>query len=156
MTRSPFGSVRARVILVQVVIFAGLIAYFKILLPTIEKARAAAEVAKREEKITSFVQSVVVEAGVQEAEASAKDGEASARARRLRITPSVSEVQQALGAPDQTMTDFRGGQHLTWIGTRHKLEVSFDKGRLYALMLSDLATGHGMTVYESSVQYRQF
>ena len=156
MTRSPFGSVRARVVFVQVVIIAGLIAYFKILVPRIEKARAAAETAKREETIRSFVQSVVVEAGGQEAEAPAKDGEASARAQRLRFTPSVSEVEQALGAPDQTMTDFRGGHHLTWIGTRHKLDVSFDKGRLYALTLSDLATGHGMTVYGSSVQYRQF
>jgi hypothetical protein len=54
------------------------------------------------------------------------------------------------------MTDFRGGQHLTWIGPRHRLEASFDKGRLYALTLTDLQTGHGMQVFESSAEWRAF
>ena len=54
------------------------------------------------------------------------------------------------------MTDFRGGQHLTWIGTRHKLAASFNKGRLYALTFTDLTTGHGMQVFESSAQFRSF
>lgn len=156
MARFGLGSVRARVILVQLVIFAGLIAYFKLVLPRIEKSRATAEVAGREERIAAFVQSTVVEVGGSETDASVRNDEAAAPAKRLRITPSVDEVQQALGAPQQSMTDFRGGQHLTWMGTRHRLEVSFDKGRLYALTFTELATGHGMTVYRSSAQFHPF
>ena len=79
-----------------------------------------------------------------------------ARPQQLRIFPPVDEVQQALGAPSASMTDFRGGQHLTWIGTRHSLEVSFDKGHLYALTLTDLESGHGATIYESPTFWRKF
>jgi len=84
------------------------------------------------------------------------DGVRRVRPQRLRITPAVGDVQQALGVPDQSMTDFRGGQHLTWLGTRHQLEAAFDKEHLYAVTLTDRQTGHGMTVYESSAHYRPF
>lgn len=153
-----FGSVsvRTKVIVIQVVIVAGVILWFKLALPSIRKERAAAEAVQREERIESFVQSVVVETGRPEADVPPAAGGRPARPQRLRILPSVDEVQQALGAPGTSMTDFRGGQHLRWIGTRHSLGVSFDKGRLYALTLTDLESGHGTTIYESPAFWRQF
>ena len=149
-------TVRTKAIVIQVVIVAGVILWFKLGLPSIRKERTAAEAVQREERIESFVQSVVVEAGRPEAEASPAPGAQRALPQRLRIFPPVDEVQQTLGAPSASMTDFRGGQHLTWIGTRHSLEVSFDKGRLYALTLTDLKSGHGATIYESPALWRQF
>jgi hypothetical protein len=149
-------SVRAKAILIQLAIVVGLIAWFKIFLPEIERARAAAETAERERRIQSLVQTVVAEELRPDDGAPAGGGEAGGHPQRLRVTPPVREVQEALGAPDQSMTDFRGGQHLTWIGTNHKLEASFNKGRLYALTLVDLRSGHGATVFESSSQWRPF
>ena len=173
-------SVWTKAIIIQVVIFAGVIVYFKVALPRIEKARAEAAAAEREQRIEAFVQSVAVEAAGREDDAPAANEEKSPRAQlfprllgqwqrapasngatrarpqRLRITPAVDEVQEALGAPEQNMTDFRGGQHLTWTGKSHKLDLSFNKGRLYALALTDLRTGKGMTVFESSAQWQQF
>jgi hypothetical protein len=156
MARWSFGSLRTRTIIIQVAIFAGVILWLTLALPKIQKERAAAELARREQKIESFVQSAVVAAGGEEIEVPTVEGVRRVRPQRLRVTPAVGEVQQALGAPERSMTDFRGGQHLTWIGTRHQLEASFAKGRLYAVTLTDLQTGHGSTVYESSAQYRPF
>jgi hypothetical protein len=156
MARWGFGSLRTRTIIIQVAIFAGVILWLTLALPKIQKERAAAELARREQKIESFVQSAVVAAGGEEIEVPTVEGVRRVRPQRLRVTPAVGEVQQALGAPERSMTDFRGGQHLTWIGTRHQLEASFAKGRLYAVTLTDLQTGHGSTVYESSAQYRPF
>ena len=149
-------TVRTKAIIIQVVIVAGVILWFKLALPGIRKERAAAEAAQREERIEDFVQSVVVEAGRPEADVPPATGERPARPQRLRLLPPVEEVQQALGAPATSMTDFRGGQHLTWIGTRQSLEISFDQGRLYALTLTDLKSGHGVTIYESPALWRQF
>lgn len=151
-----FGSVRTRVIIVQVVIVAGVIAWYKIFWPGIQKERAAAELARREERIEALVQSMVIEAAPRENDAPSAPGETRQRPQRLRFTPPVNEVQQALGAPDTSMTDFAGALHLTWIGTKHSLELSFDKGRLYALTLTDLASGHGLQVFESPAQWRKF
>jgi len=156
MARWGFGSVRTRTIVIQVAIVAGVILWLTLALPKIQKERAAAELARREQKIESFLQSTAVERVGEEIEVPTVEGVRRVRPQRLRITPAAGDVQQALGAPDQSMTDFRGGQHLIWIGTRHKLEASFDKGRLYAVTLTDLQTGHGMTVYESSAQYHPF
>ena len=69
--------------------------------------------------------------------------------QRLRSTFSPQEAESTLGVPDATTTDFGGGQHLTWLGTTHKLEASFNAGRLYCLALEDRATGHGVLVYDS-------
>lgn len=172
-------SVRTRALLIQAVIVAGLIGFYKLALPQIQKARATAAAEQREQQIVSFVQSVAVEAGAaiepspssstkesqpskdQNEETSGQSAgessaEPSARPQRLRLTPEVAEVEQELGVPQQTMTDFRGGQHLTWIGTRHKLEASFNKGRLYALTITDLKTGRGQQIFESSAQWRAF
>ncbi|MCJ7504344.1 MAG: hypothetical protein MUP80_14980 [Acidobacteriia bacterium] len=156
MARWSFGSLRTRTIIIQVAIFAGVILWLTLALPKIQKERAAAELARGEQKIESFVQSAVVAAGGEEIAVSTVEGARRVRPQRLRITPAVGDVQQALGAPDRSMTDFRGGQHLTWLGTRHQLEASFAKGRLYAVTLTDLQTGHGITVYESSAQFRPF
>ena len=156
MARWGLGSLRTRTIIIQVAIFAAVILWLTLALPKIQKERAAAELARREQKIESFVQSAVVEAGDEEIAVPTVEGVRRVRPQRLRITPAVGEVQQALGAPDRSMTDFRGGQHLIWIGTRHQLEASFAKGRLFAVTLTDRQTGHGMTVYESSAQYRPF
>jgi hypothetical protein len=180
-------SVRTRALVIQAVIIAGLIGFYKLALPQIQKARAQAAVEERERQIESFVPSVIVGAGAAERpgppgspeksqpsqEASEKSGgetsgpsgsesggkslaEFGARPQRLRLTPEVAEVERQLGAPEQTMTDFRGGQHLTWIGTRLKLEASFNKGQLYALTITDLKTGHGEQVFESSALWRAF
>ena len=151
-----FGSVRTRVILVQVAIVAGVIAWYKLFLPGIQEDRAAAEAARREQKIEALVQSMVIEAAGRENDTPETPGSTRQRPQRLRFTPPVDEVQQELGAPDTSMTDFRGGQHLTWVGTSHSLELSFDKGRLYALTLTELKTGHGMQVFESAAQWRAF
>ena len=151
-----FGSVRTRVILVQAAIVVGVIAWYKFFLPGIQKERAAAEAARREQKIEALVQSMLIEAAGRENDAPATPGSTRHRPQRLRFMPPVDEVEQELGAPDTSMTDFRGGQHLTWVGTRHSLELSFDKGRLYALTLTDRQSGHGMQVFESAVQWRAF
>jgi hypothetical protein len=58
-------------------------------------------------------------------------------------------LETRLGVPDATTTDFRGGQHLLWLGTAHKLEASFDAGRLYSLALEDRATRRGVLVFQS-------
>jgi hypothetical protein len=162
--------VRNRVILIQAIFVAGLIALYKFGMPGIEKAGARAAAEQREQAITEFFQSVTVEVGgsanpAVNGPASAESGggpnqEAGtgqkAIPKRLRDQPEVQEVERELGAPDQTMSGYRGAQHLTWIGTRHKLRASFNKGQLYALTITNLETGHGETVYETSAYWRAF
>ncbi|MFB3924133.1 MAG: hypothetical protein ACE145_20615 [Terriglobia bacterium] len=150
------GSVRTRAILVQVVIVAGVIAWYKIFWPGIQKERAAAERARRDAKIAAFVESAVVEAAGRENDAPSSSGQAGARPQRLRLTPSADEAQAALGAPDTSMTDFAGALHLTWIGNTNSLELAFDKGRLYALTLTERKSGRGWTAYENPAMFRAF
>lgn len=145
---------RTKVILIQVAIIAGLVVYFKVALPRMEKARVAARIAEREQAIGTFLQSVTTEVGSEET--AAGGGTKARRARHLRVTREVDEVQRQLGVPDQSMTDFAGGQHLTWFGKERKLMASFNKGRLYALTVSDLAGEHGERVFESSAQWQRF
>jgi hypothetical protein len=145
-------SVRNRTIVIQIGIVAGLILFYMLALPGIRKARQAAASENREQRIMAFVHSVAVEVG--SAEDQAKPG--NKLPQHLRVTPQVGDVEQELGAPQEFMNDFMGGQHLTWIGARHKLRASFDKGRLYALTVTDLKTGHGMQVFESSAQWQAF
>jgi hypothetical protein len=118
MARWGFGSVRARAIIVQVAVVAGVIIGLKFALPEIQKDRAAAQLARREQKIEAFVQSTVVEGGGEESEVSTAEGVRRVRPKVLRITPAAGDVRQALGAPDESMTDFRGGQHLIWYGNK--------------------------------------
>ncbi|HET7840240.1 MAG TPA: hypothetical protein VFM21_01475 [Terriglobia bacterium] len=146
---------RNRAILIQVAIVVGLIIFYKLALPKIQQAREASAAAQREERIMGFVHSVAVEVGGR-ANPSESGGETDGIPQRLRVTPQVGDVEQELGAPQQYMSDFMGGEHLTWSGTRHKLVASFTKGQMYALTLTDVKTGHGMQVYESSAQWRAF
>ena len=76
--------------------------------------------------------------------------------QRLTRTPAVDEVLQTLGLPDRRTTDFQSGLHMTWTGTAHSLEASFDRGRLYCLRREDLRTGHGALVFVSSVAWHPF
>ena len=69
--------------------------------------------------------------------------------QKLREAFTVEEAETALGLPDVATTDFRGGQHLTWIGATHQLTGSFNLGRLYCLGWEERATGHGVMVFES-------
>lgn len=153
-------SARNRTILIQVGIVVCLLLFYKLALPSIQREREATESADREQRIMGFMHSVAVEVGRAE-EPDADSGEADqsgsdGRPEHLRVTPQVGDVEQELGAPQESLNDFMGGQHLTWTGSRHKLVASFHKGRLYALTLTDLKTGHGMQVYESSAQWRTF
>ncbi len=158
MPSIDLNNTRNRAILVQVAILIGLIVFYKLALPRIQQARQASEAAQREEKIVSFIHSVAVkDGGSTDQPASGAEGDASdGRPEHLRVTPQVGEVEQELGAPQEYMNDFMGGEHLTWIGTRHKLVASFTKGQLYAVTLTNLKTGHGMQVFESSAQWRVF
>jgi hypothetical protein len=148
VARSDRGRIPIRVIVIQLVIIAGLIAFLKIYLPHREKANAAARLDERESRIEKFFKSMVVE--------DSRAGTSGANAQSLRNTPSMQDVEQALGAPDTSSTDFAGGLHLTWIGARHSLEAGFDRGRLYFLTLTNRSTGHGVTVFESSASRRTF
>jgi len=145
---------RAKIILIQAAVVAGLVVYFKVALPRIEKARAEGRAAAREVAMTNYFESVTMEMPGETAKPNTAAG--TGNARRLRRVPDVEEVQQALGAPNQSMPDFAGAQHLTWIGTEHKLIASFNKGQLYALTISDLSGEHGERVFESSAIWQKF
>ena len=153
-------STRNRVIVSQLVIILGLVVFYKLALPKIQQAREASETAAREQRIMALVHSLVAEVGKAEEPTSGSapdaDDDSCGRPEHLRVTPQVGDVEQELGLPQQSVTDFMGGQHLTWIGTRHKLVASFNKGRLYALTITDMKTGHGRQVFESSAQWRVF
>lgn len=146
---------RNRAILIQGAIIVALIIFYKLALPKIQQAREAGAAAQREEKMMGFVHSVAVEVGGP-ANSSQSGSETDGIPQRLRVTPQVGDIEQELGAPQNYMNDFMGGEHLTWTGTRHKLVLSFTKGQLYALTLTNLKTGHGMQVFESSAQWRAF
>jgi hypothetical protein len=153
------GAVPKRVILIQLAILASLAAFYGLYLPFRAKSRAEAEAEERELRIETLFQSLVVEdaspagGGVEVPGAS---GKTRAHPQRLNRTPSVGEVVRALGLPDRRATDFRSGLHLTWTGTEHTLQASFDRGRLYCLRWEDRRTGHGALVFESSFAWHPF
>jgi hypothetical protein len=151
------GSTRNRAIVIQLAIVAGLVGFYKLGLPKIQQAEQASDAASREQRILGFVHSAAVEVGSARTPAGTNEDAASGeRPEHLRVTPLVGDVEQELGAPQQSMNDFMGGQHLTWIGTEHKLVASFSKGQLYALTITNLKTRHGMQVFESSARWRTF
>ena len=156
MTLSDSGRISTRVIVMQVVIVviaAGLFAYVKIYVPRAQKAQAAAKIAERDSRIQDFFNSMVAEDSGRMVDT--PDGE-ERHPQTLRSTPAIDEVEQALGAPDTSTTDFAGGLHLTWIGTGHTLEGSFNHGKLYCLSIKDNSTGHGESVYQSSANWQAF
>jgi hypothetical protein len=147
--------VRTRIILIQLGIVAGLVAWYKVYVPRMERERAAAEAEARAKRIEAFVPAMIVEDTSREVEAPGTGGE-KRHPEKLRRTPSVEEVEQALGAPDERVTDFRGGLHLTWMSERLKLEASFNQDRLYCLRTENRRTGHGELVFESSWSWQAF
>jgi hypothetical protein len=153
---SDSGAAVTRAVILQVVIVAALIAWFKLGLPRLERAGAASAAAKREIGIKDLFQSMVVEDPNRQLLLPPPNGDGAAHPERLRMFPSIEEVKQALGPADGFSGDFRGGTHLIWTGTTHKLEASFNKGRLYCLRLEDLRTGHGALVFESSESWQAF
>jgi len=147
---------RAKVIVAQVVILAAVAVWLKVCIPRMEKARATAEVVLREKKIETFYQSIVVEDTSRKLAPQQEKLNGPAHPLRLGTSAPVDEVEQALGAPESQQRDFRGGMHLTWTGTRHTLEASFNDGRLYCLTITDRRTGHGAMVFESSLYWHPF
>jgi len=156
MTTSDFGGASWRLIVIQVLVLLGLLIFFKFYLPHHERDLAAKSVATREQKIDSFFQASVVEDSAREFSVPLDGAMVKRHPQKLRTTYSPDEVESTLGIPDTSMIDFRGDQHLTWIGTSHKLEAAFTAGRLYCLTMEDLATRHGAQVYDSDDLWRPY
>jgi hypothetical protein len=149
------GKIPTRVIVIQLVILAfigGVFVFVKIYSPRMEKAREAAQLAARESRIQDYFNSMVAEDYGRMVET----GRGRIHPQTLKSTPSVQDVEQTLGAPDKSTTDFAGGLHLTWDGTGHTVEGSFSHGKLYCLSIKDNSTGHGASVYESSANFQAF
>ena len=149
MSISSFGRVFWRVILIQLLILLGLVAIYKLYLPYRARDLAGRAAAAREQKINALFQDSVVEDSAHEIYVPLEGAIVKRHPQRLRTVFSPREAESTLGFPDAITVDFRGGQHLTWLGTAHKLEASFNAGRLYCLTLEDRSTGRGVLVYES-------
>lgn len=156
MTKSEFGGAPWRLILIQLLILSGLLIFFKFYLPRHARTVAAQASAARERKITTFFHDAVTEDTVHEVSVPLDGSIVKRHPKRLRTTFSSDEAQTMLGVPNTSMVDFRGGQHLTWIGTGHKVEAAFNAGRLYCLTQEDLATHRGELVYDSNDLYRPY
>jgi hypothetical protein len=149
MPPSTFDRTPRRVIVIQLLVLLGLVAYYQLYLPHRARELAARATAAREEKITALFQDSVVEDSKHEISVPLEGAIVRRHPQRLRIVFSPREAEAELGVPDAITNDFRGGYHLTWLGTTHKLEAAFNAGRLYCLTLEDRSTGHGVLVYES-------
>jgi hypothetical protein len=141
---------------IQLLILLGLVAFYELYLPHRTRDLADRAAAAREQKINALFQDSVVDDSTQEISVPLEGMIVKRHPQRLRKVFSPQEAESALGVPDATTIDFRGGQHLTWLGTAHKLEASFNAGRLYGLTLEDRATGHGVTVFESIESWRPY
>ncbi len=147
---SDSGDARAKIFLIQGAVIVALIVGLRFYWPYLRRERAAHRAAVREQKIETAFGALV------EPAASGESGPDAGQSQELRRAATVDEVQQTLGAPQISMTDYAGGQHLTWIGTNHKLEAAFNKGRLYALTLTNLKTGHGEMVFAIARESHSF
>ena len=149
MPTSHFGRASWRTFTIQVLALAGLGLFLKFYLPHRAREAAAHAAAVRDHRIVALFQDSVVEESKREVSVPLEGAIVKRHPQRLCTVFSPQDAESQLGAPDAATTDFRGGQHLTWLGATHKLEASFNAGRLYALSLEDRATGHGVLVYES-------
>ena len=149
MRYSTFGRVPWRVIVIQLLLLSGLAVFFKFYLPHHARELAGRAAIAREQKINALFQEAVVEDSAREISVPLEGAIVKRHPQRLRIELSPQGAESTLGLPDSATTDFRGGQHLTWIGTAHKFEASFSGGRLYCVKLEDRATGRGVMVFES-------
>jgi hypothetical protein len=145
-----------RIILIQVLVLTGLVAFFTLYLPYYHRQIAIREAATREAKITALFQNSVVQDTTQQIFVPLDGTIVKRYPQKLRLELSPQEVENSLGIPTRSTTDFRGGQHLTWIGTGHKLEASFNAGRLYCLTLEDRSTGHGVMVFASPTSWHPY
>jgi hypothetical protein len=141
------------VLLVQALIISTVLLFLYFYLPRLERSKTAAAVADREARIQHYFESISVQELGREVET---EGGTRAHPQQLRTTPTVDEVEQALGAPQARSTDVEGGLHLTWIGDSHRLTASFNHGRLYSLNDEDQHTGHGVVVFESSLYWHTY
>lgn len=155
MTLTDSGKIPTRAIVIQVVILltaVGVFAYVKFYAPKLEKAHQAEQLAQRENRIQDFFNSMVTE----DPSRTVDTPGGTTHPQSLKSTPSLDVVQQALGGPDTSSTDYAGGLHLGWIGTKHTLEAAFSHGELYALTFKNNHTGHGVNVFKSSAQFQAF
>jgi hypothetical protein len=146
--------VRTKIMVSQAIVIVGLIAWFKMYLPRLEKQQAASEAQERDRRIQTFFRWAVIEDSPRAADLPARSGEQ--QPQRLRRAPSLQEAEQTLGAPGGRSIDIRGGLHATWTGTAYKLEGSFERNRLYCLTLTDRRTGHGESVFEATSSWHPF
>jgi len=149
MPYPSFDRPRWRVMVIQLLILLGLIAIYKLYLLYRTRDLAGRAAANCEQKINALFQGTVVEDSAHEISVPLEGVIVKRHPQRLSKTFSPHEAESTLGLPDANTIDFGGGQHLAWLGTSHKLEASFNAGRLYCLSLEDRATGHGVLVYES-------
>lgn len=156
MRTSSRGGVPWRVIAVQLAVIAGLVVFFTLYLPQHRRALAARAAATREQKINAVFHDSVEEDSSHEVSVPLDGAIVKRHPERLRTSFSPAQAEALLGVPNTGTTDFRGGQHLTWIGTTHELDASFDRGHLYCLTFEDRATNHGVMVYESPWSWRPF
>jgi len=132
------------------------VAFYKLYLPHRARDLAGGTAATREQKINALFQGSVVEDSTHEISVPLEGTIVKRHPERLRTTFSPQEAESRLGVPYATTIDFSGGQHLTWLGSAHKLTASFNAGRLYCLTLEDRATGHGVMVYESPESWHPY
>jgi hypothetical protein len=150
------GRAAWRIFTIQFLILLGLIALYRLYVPRHARQIAAHAAADREKRVTALFQDSVVDDMAREVSVPLDGMMVKRHPQRLRVTFSVLAVEATLGIPDSAMTDFRGGQHLVWIGVAHKLEAGFDTGQLYFLALEDRATGHGVRVYKASDSWQPY
>jgi hypothetical protein len=141
--------------LIQVLILAGLAVFLRSYLPHRAREAVKRNATEREEEISALFRESVDDSP-QEASVPLDGAIVKRHPQKLRDDFSPQHAESMLGVPDFTGTDFRGGQHLTWLGTAHKLVASFDAGHLYCLSLEDRATGHGAFVYRSFEMWRPY
>ena len=156
MTTSDFGRAPWRIFLIQFVILAAILVFIKFYAPRHERSLDAQAAVAREQKITALFQDSIVEDTIREVSVPLDGAIVKRHPWKLRTTFTPEAAESALGVPNTSAVDFRGGQHLTWIGTSHKLEAAFDAGRLFCLTQEDLATHHGEQVYGSEDQWRPY
>src|SRR5690242_2870116 len=131
--RSPW-----RFIVIQILVLGGILIFFKLYLPRHERKLAAERVAQRELRITAFIKENVLENSDREVTVPLDGAIVKRHPQKLRAIASPDAVEAKLGVPNKSAVDFQGGQHLTWVGTSHKLEAAFNKGRLYCVTWEDV------------------
>ena len=156
MRTSDFGRAPWRLFLIQILVLAAIVITIKLYLPRHERTLAAQASIAREQKINALFHDSIEEETSREVLVPLDGTMVKRHPWRLRTTFTSEAAESSLGVPNTCAVDFRGGQHLTWLGTSHKLEAAFDAGRLFCLTWEDLNTHHGEQVYNSEDQWRPY